>query len=292
MRALPLPRSSLPVRFASNEANSEFQLILFFFRSCSFPVDPPYEHWKRSELQHWLISHSVAAPIQQLSNEQLRDLVKQHYVGAYARWSHEDIEKWIAANPRAPIASATNRESAIGSIRRYYDSAFEKWEAGDLRGFLADHGIVEPHEPTKATLLDTVRSNWDRVRNYATDLPQAIVDETADTFDYSSSSDSQLRAYLLGKGIISPASSREQLLLQVQQMKNRYATGVLGHNFAEATDSVSSGVSRVSSAVVAIPSVVGEAATASFYSAVEAPALAYDYVSGVLHGSSFSSSSP
>lgn len=246
--------------------------------------DAPYEHWKRSELQQWLSAHSVPAPIGQLSNEQLRDLVKQHYLGAYSRWTKDDIAKWTAAHQNVPLAKSTNTESAIASIRRYYDSAFEKWEEGDLRGFLADHGIVEPHEATKSTLLDTVRTNWDRVRNYATDLPRAVVDKTADAFDHSSSSDSELRAYLLEKGIIAPASSREELLVQVQQMKKRYETGGLGHNFAEATDHVSSGVSRVASAVNAIPSAVGEAATASFYSVVEAPTLAYDYVSGVLHG--------
>ena len=241
-----------------------------------------------------MTAHQVAAPIQQLSNEQLRDLVKQHYVGAYARWTSDDIAKWISANPNVPLASPTVTQSALGSIRRYYDSAFEKWDEGDLRGFLADHGIVEPHEPTKASLLDTVRANFDRVRHYATDLPKAVVDKTAHAFDHSASSDSDLRKWLLEKGIISPASSREELLLQVQgqQMKNRYATGGIGHNYGEATDSVSCGVSRVASAVSSIPSAVGEAATASFYSVVEAPTLAYDYVSGVLQGTSFSSIPP
>ena len=210
--------------------------------------------------------------------------MKQHYLGAYARWTKDDIAKWIAANPNVPLASPSVTESALGSIRRYYDSAFENWQEPDLRGFLEDHGIVEPHEPTRATLLDTVRTNWDRVRNYATET----VDKTAHVFDHSSSSDSQLRAYLLEEGIISPASSREELLLQIQQMKNTYATGGIGHNY-EATDSVSSGVSRVASAVSSIPSAVGEAATASFYSVVEAPTLAYDYVTGVLQGQSFSS---
>lgn len=99
----------------------------------------------------------------------------------------------------------------------------------------------------------------------------------------SSWTDSELRRFLLSKGVVSPHSKREELVLLAEQYGADSKDG-----FADATHSVASAASHASSAVSsaasAAASSVSDNAQAAYYAATNAPSLAYDTAAEKLQG--------
>jgi hypothetical protein len=171
-------------------------------------------------------------------------------------------------------------------------------EDSDLREWLADHGILTPHSSTRDDLLGAVKSNWDTARSYAgsaADSAQIKFGQASDDI-YSSWTDSQLRAYLLENGVISPSSKREELIVQAKQFqksasasgKSAYgeATKTANAAYVTASHNAASGASAASSAVSSAASVASDTLSSAYYAATNAPHHAYDYASKRLNGES------
>lgn len=96
-------------------------------------------------------------------------------------------------------------------------------------------------------------------------------------------SESELRRFLLSKGIVSPHSKREELELLARQHGASAKAG-----FADATNTVASAASQASSAVssaaAAAANSVSETTSSAYYAAANAPALAYDTAAETLQG--------
>ncbi|KAK4704007.1 hypothetical protein P7C70_g2212, partial [Phenoliferia sp. Uapishka_3] len=266
------------------------------FRCKAVTSKNPYSDWGQTDLKKWLQDHHVPAP-SNLNTEQLRDLVKQNYDGAYDKWSDSDIASWTSANSLYPTAKAADRPSILRSIRRSYDNKWAEWDDSDLREWLADHNIVTPKTSTHDELLSSVRDNWNTARSYVPSANGAQSHfEAAKDSAWDAWTESSLREFLLEKGIISPASHREELIHLAKKhgaSASRNAEGA----WAGATDSVSSGISQASKSATSVASVASSAAgsaasqasetlSSAWYAATDSPALAYDYVSDKAQGAS------
>lgn len=126
----------------------------------------------------------------------------------------------------------------------------------DLQNWLADHHLAPKPKSTREELLESVKSNWDIVndRVYAAGhtAQKVFADSQQSTVD--AWTDSQLRSFLLEKGIVKPASKREELLLLARE----YGAGA--HQLYD--DAINTASQTLSSA---------------WYAATDAPKVAYDY---------------
>lgn len=110
--------------------------------------------------------------------------------------------------------------------------------------------------------------------------------------------DSKLKAFLLEKGIISPSSEREELILLAKSYADANPahsytasptnthSGEEGGVYSHATESISSGVSVASSAASSVASQASETLSSAYYATTEAPSLLYDFVAEKFNGSS------
>lgn len=125
-----------------------------------------------------------------------------------------------------------------------------------MQKWLADHHLAPKPKSTREELLDSVKSNWDTVnsRVYAagSNTQKVFADSQQSTVD--AWTDSQLRSFLLEKGIVKPASKREELLLLARE----YGAGAQ-HMYDDAVATASQTLSS------------------AWYAATDAPKVAYDY---------------
>jgi hypothetical protein len=132
---------------------------------------------------------------------------------------------------------------------------------------------------TRDQLLADVQANWDSARTYVAKQTGAaqktfgtnkgVADSVVDSW-----TDSQLRAYLLEQGVISPSSKREELVVLAKQRYND-----AGNIASQASKSVTSAYSAATHAA-------SETISSAWYAATDAPVQAYDYTAAKLNDAS------
>lgn len=139
-----------------------------------------------------------------------------------------------------------------------FPSPPKKRSEQDLQKWLADHHLAPKPKSSREELLEMVQTNWDAVnaQAYAAGHSAQKVFGNAQQNVVENWSDSQLRQFLLEKGIVKPASKREELVL----LAHEYGAGAQ-HAFDSAVNSASNSLS------------------AAWYATTDAPRLAYDYTS-------------
>lgn len=154
------------------------------------------------------------------------------------------------------------------------------WDDADLRAWLEDHGLKPKPKSTREELLASVQANWDSARSYVAQQTQGaqktfntgnkgVSDSVVDSW-----TDSQLRAFLLEKGVVSPSSKREELTVLAKQYYN------------DAGNVASQASASASSAYGSATQVASESLSSAWYAATDAPAQAYDYTAGKLNEAS------
>lgn len=103
--------------------------------------------------------------------------------------------------------------------------------------------------------------------------------QSAQEAAWSTRSDSQLRKFLLDKGIISPSSTREELIVLARQYGASAEQGIQS-GFASVSDAAQSGAASVNQAGRTAASSLSSA----YYSATDLPKLAYDHAASAIDG--------
>lgn len=129
-----------------------------------------------------------------------------------------------------------------------------------------------------ASLSATARLTSKRVSTAADDSVQAHF-SAAENQALDSWTDSELRKYLLTKGIVSPHSKHEELVLLAEKH------GARAHGAAYAVSkSVSSAAAAATDVVKDAGNAMAHNAHAAYYSTINAPSLAYDTAAEALQG--------
>lgn len=129
--------------------------------------------------------------------------------------------------------------NAQKSFQNLKDSAFESWDESRLREFLLDQGVVEPKGPRERLIL-LAKNHYNAYKNAgyslsstATDTFSSLVSTGTDStlgalndskdYVYSSWDDSQMREYLVSRGVIKSDAhkTRDQYL---KLMREHYAS--------------------------------------------------------------------
>ncbi|KAK0200877.1 hypothetical protein DFS33DRAFT_1084921 [Desarmillaria ectypa] len=196
---------------------------------------PQYTDWSSEDLQKWLNDHHISAPsIDTYSRNDLLELVKTNWNGA-AAWSYD---QYVSA------------QKSFSSLR---DSAFDTWDESRLREFLLEQGIVAPKGQKEELVLlakNRYKSYTDAASSFAsqasatassavygnaqhqatqsvssivTQATSGVLRAMDDSKDYvySTWDDTQLRDYLVHKGVLKSKTEkkREELLAM---MKDAY----------------------------------------------------------------------
>jgi len=168
---------------------------------------------------------------------------------------------------------------ASGTLEVLADSAppqWADWNQSSLKRYLQDHHVPNPGNLNTDQLRELAKRHWDETAIKAdaahgqVKRGAQVVFDNAQASAYDTFSDSQLRKFLLDKGIISPSSKREELVVLARQ------------NGLEASRTAESAWARTTDAATDAAHAVTDNASAAYYAAVGAPAQAYDYAAGLL----------
>jgi len=173
------------------------------------------------------------------------------------------------------------------------------WEAGKLTQWLSDHGIAAPVGFSKENLVALVQSNWEAAKNAAGLKPK--VDDTwmnnVKRGAFETWTESQLRSFLLDRGIVSPNGKREELEILAKEQYSKLSASATSLNnllygsmtsaASVASASASSAASVASASAASAASVAGNsaysAAAVAGNSAYSAAAVAGDSANSAYH---------
>lgn len=158
---------------------------------------------------------------------------------------------------------------ASSALARQNPPAWADWGQRDTLQYLQDHNVPNPGNLNADQLKELAKRHWEETATGA----QVHFDHLKATA-YDAYSDSELRKYLLSKGVVSPQSKREELIKLAKD-----------YGF-EASKTVDSTWAKATDAVEGAAHAVADNASAAFYAVVDAPGDAYDYVSHKFDGSS------
>lgn len=167
----------------------------------------------------------------------------------------------------ALVASST-------ALARQSPPAWADWGQRDTLQYLQAHNVPNPGNLNSDQLKELAKRHWEETATGA-----QVHFEHLKASAYDAYSDSELRKYLLDKGIVSPQSKREELI-QLAKENGFQASKTVDSAWAKATDAVEDAAHAVA-----------DNASAAFYAVVDAPGDAYDYVAAKFDGSSSSFSS-
>lgn len=128
----------------------------------------------------------------------------------------------LAACLLTPGASA----SWFSSSTTTNQPAYTSWSTSELKAWLIAHNIPYPSESTSTAddLRASVKANWDTASSWSQDQYNAaqksftsVKDDSFDTW-----TESDLRSWLLERGIVSPNSKQEELVLLAKHHYNDY----------------------------------------------------------------------
>ncbi|GAA6042300.1 hypothetical protein NBRC10512_002587, partial [Rhodotorula toruloides] len=161
---------------------------------------------------------------------------------------------------------------ASGIVHVLADAApppYADWGQSDLKRYLQDHHIPNPGNLNTEQLRELAARHYDQQASNVKRGAQHVLQDARDGA-YDTWSDSQLRQFLLDKGVISPSFKREELV----QLAREYGL--------EASKTAESAWARTTDAAADAAHAVAENTSAAFYAVVDGPAQAYDYVAGKL----------
>jgi hypothetical protein len=198
---------------------------------------PTYTSWDTTQLKSWLVEHNLYSPsLNNADQSTLLALVEANWNSA-SSWTHEQLNK------------------AQKSFQGVQSNAFDKWDESKLRNWLLEQGVVAPKGP-KEQLVLMAKSRYNAYTAAASSLSAQASDAASTAFYgssqyqasksissvaamatsqvakslddskdyiYSTWSDSDLKDYLVKKGVIKSDSQkkRDELL---GLMKTSYAS--------------------------------------------------------------------
>lgn len=235
-----------------------------------------------TDLSSYASKRSIATPTGKANKDRIVRSLRRSYDDAVDSWSDSDLKG--AFPPLLPLSLSPCIPSVADGLSRTQP----EW--------LSDHGVPLPPKPKHQQLVDTVKAHYASASTYVSggstfSSAQKVFQQNSDKA-FASWDESQLREFLLEQGVVSPSSKREELVVQA---KKYYADGASLSppsffllNLAQALELMSvltagsaarAAASSASSAAAAATGGPTSSLSSAWYTATDAPYVAYDYLS-------------
>lgn len=208
-----------------------------------------YNRWHRTELERWLDDNNVPHPTS-ADVKELRGLVKKNWDSVtspswFQSWDDVRLNDYIKS--KTGVASTgKDRNALVKQIEVIWnegvsklptekwdeakDWVFDSWSDSQLRSFLEYHKITKPALTTREKLLNAVKESYDDVARKFEGQPSASdVVHYPGNWLYDSWSDSDLRNWLVERGLLEPKAvpkTRAGLVAAVR--RNWFVSQVMG----------------------------------------------------------------
>ena len=198
-----------------------------------------YNAWHKTELERWLDDYDIPYPAA-ADRKDLADTVSKNWAKVttpvYEKWDEARLRSWLAARSLEFQADAkkealidqvksnwysakANAESSWETVRDWIFDSYAtfseigidcRWSESTLKAFLDRHGIPCPQPPSRDTLLDRARENYNNIR-------KAVGDTAAvpGNWLFEVWSDSDLKAWCDARGIPVPQGSKRNEVNQL-----------------------------------------------------------------------------
>ncbi|KAI0314946.1 hypothetical protein OF83DRAFT_1134392 [Amylostereum chailletii] len=207
-------------------------LLLFVLgaQASWFGADTPdYPGWNTDQLAAWLKAHNVPIPTHAAApptHVQLQELVKANWVSAqeHAQDAYDAASHY---NKDAYDYGQQVLKSGQQNGQAAFDNVVETWDESRLRQFLLEHGVVEPKGP-REQLVVMAKQKYNQYLKQTQRASAYIAQATADIgrkasderdWAYSTWDDSQLRNFLVEKGILKSKqqATRDEMVAKFQE---------------------------------------------------------------------------
>ncbi|KAI0027980.1 hypothetical protein K488DRAFT_90238 [Vararia minispora EC-137] len=199
---------------------------------------PAYQDWGSERLAAWLKARNVPLPatIDPPTHKFLQELVKKHWNTAQDAASDAYDSASSSAGDAYDTASQYSQDaynfgqqvfqSGREQAQFAFDHAVKTWDDSKLRQYLLDQGVIEPNGPREQLeqlarqkyreILRTMGSTTAYVAQTTQDFGRKAMEDR--DWVYSSWDDSELRAYLVDKGLLKSKEelTREQMIKKFQ----------------------------------------------------------------------------
>ncbi|KAJ2975374.1 hypothetical protein NUW58_g8373 [Xylaria curta] len=191
-----------------------------------------YNKWHENELERWLSDNDIPYPTP-ADRKDLENLVQKYWdnyaVAPYRSWDTEKLFAYLKAKGvETQGAAEANKDSLVSQVQSQWyetedkaqnawtdtkDWILDTWTESTLKSFADKHGIPVPQPRKRDTLLQQIRSNYEKVARKA--------GETASypgNWLYETWSESDLKEWLDTHGFPVPQpTSRDKLVAAVRR---------------------------------------------------------------------------
>lgn len=215
-----------------------------------------YNKWHETELERWLSDHNIPYK-KSTERKDLEQLVQDNWqtkvVDSYRDWPEPQLQSYLSdAGHELDMKQKDNKnwllekvkgswhetektaETAYGSVK---DWIFDSWSVTALSSFLDRHSVPQPQPPTRPSLIETAKNNFN---NVATKLGETA--SYPGNWLYESWTEQDLKTWLKEHGYPVPKkASRDDLISSVRR-NSRWASVRAKSKADKAANSVSDSV--------------------------------------------------
>ncbi|KAI0433403.1 hypothetical protein F5Y09DRAFT_73214 [Xylaria sp. FL1042] len=191
-----------------------------------------YNKWHETELERWLSDNDIPYPTP-ADRKDLENLIQKNWdtyaVSPYKNWDTDKLTAYLKSKGvETKDAAEANKDSLVSQVRSLWyetedkaqqawtetkDWILDTWTGSTLKSFADKHGIPVPQPRKRDTLLQQVRSNYEKVAKKA--------GETASypgNWLYETWTESDLKEWLDTHGFPVPQpTTRDKLISEVRR---------------------------------------------------------------------------
>ncbi|TGJ81518.1 hypothetical protein E0Z10_g7245 [Xylaria hypoxylon] len=196
-----------------------------------------YNQWHETELERWLSDNNIPYPTP-ADRKDLESLIRKNWdtyaIAPYKNWDTENLATYLKSKGiETKGAAEANKDSLVSQVQSQWyetedkaqhawtdtkDWILDTWTDSTLKSFADKNGIPVPQPRTRDTVLQQIRSNYEKVAKKA--------GETASypgNWLYESWTESDLKEWLDTHGIPAPQPTTRDKLVAAVRRNSRVA---------------------------------------------------------------------
>ncbi|KAF2973410.1 hypothetical protein GQX73_g1 [Xylaria multiplex] len=196
-----------------------------------------YNKWHETELERWLSDNDIPYPTP-ADRKDLENLIQKNWdnyaVAPYKNWNTEKLTAYLTSKGvGAKGAAEANKESLVSQVQAQWyetedkaqhawedtkDWILDTWTDSTLKSFADKHGIPVPQPRKRDTLLQQVRSNYEKAAKKAGEAASY-----PGNWLYETWSESDLKEWLDTHGLPAPQPTTRDKLIAAVRRNSRLA---------------------------------------------------------------------
>ncbi|KAI1360606.1 hypothetical protein F5Y08DRAFT_45657 [Xylaria arbuscula] len=196
-----------------------------------------YNKWHETELERWLSDNDIPYPTP-ADRKDLENLIQKNWdnyaIAPYKNWDSDKLGAYLKTKGvEAKDAAASNKDSLVSQVQSSWyetedkaqqawtdtkDWFLDTWTDSTLKSFADKHGIPVPQPRKRDTLLQQIRSNYEKVAKKAGETAQY-----PGNWLYETWSESDLKEWLDTHGFPAPQPTTRDQLIAIVRRNSRLA---------------------------------------------------------------------